>query len=120
MCRRSFLACAFLTSFSLSLETSDLRKAQPQEKPKAKQPPDASLAPIQDQPGLPGVLLIGDSISIGYTIPVREALAGKANVHRAAENCGPTRRGVERLDTLAGPGAVGRDPLQLRPARPED
>ncbi len=29
------------------------------------------LVPIEDQPGLPRVLLIGDSISKGYTLPVR-------------------------------------------------
>ena len=34
----------------------------------------------QDVPGLPRILLIGDSISIGYTEPVREALKDKANV----------------------------------------
>jgi hypothetical protein len=27
-----------------------------------------ALAPIEDQPGLPRVLLIGDSVSIGYTL----------------------------------------------------
>ncbi len=36
------------------------------------------LAPIEDQPGLPRVLLIGDSISIGYTQPVRDLLKEKA------------------------------------------
>jgi lysophospholipase L1-like esterase len=102
--RRSLLAFAFLTSISLCLGTGAGAQAQTQEKPKAKQSPDPSLAPIQDQPGLPRVLLIGDSISMGYTIPVREALAGKANVHRPAENCGPTRRGVERLDAWLGQG----------------
>lgn len=38
-------------------------------------------------PHLPNVLLLGDSISIGYTIPVRRQLLGKANVHRPPENC---------------------------------
>lgn len=52
--------------------------------------------------GLPRVLLLGDSISIGYTVPVREALAGRANVHRAPENCGPTIRGLERLADWLG------------------
>ena len=33
-----------------------------------------SLAPIQDTPGLPRVLLIGDSISMYYTVPVRTTL----------------------------------------------
>ena len=34
------------------------------------------------QPNLPNVLLLGDSISIGYTLQVRELLHGKANVYR--------------------------------------
>ena len=38
---------------------------------------------------LPRVLLIGDSISIGYTVAVRSLLKGKANVHRIPENGGP-------------------------------
>jgi acyl-CoA thioesterase-1 len=50
------------------------------------------------------VLLIGDSISIGYTLPVREALRGKANVHRIPENGGPTSRGVEKIDAWLGDG----------------
>lgn len=53
-------------------------------------------------PKLPNVLLIGDSISIGYTIPVREALEGEANVFRPATNCGPTTRGIEQLDQWLG------------------
>jgi lysophospholipase L1-like esterase len=48
------------------------------------------------------VLIIGDSISIGYTVPVREALQGKANVHRPAANCGPTTRGVQSIDQWLG------------------
>jgi acyl-CoA thioesterase-1 len=72
-------------------------------KPAAKKAPNPAFLPIEDKPGLPRVLLIGDSISIGYTLPVREALAGKANVHRPAANCGPTIRGVANLDAwLAG------------------
>ena len=42
---------------------------------------------IEDVKGLPRVLLIGDSISIGYTLPVRNLLYGKANVHRPPVNC---------------------------------
>ena len=60
--------------------------------------------PIEDDPALPRVLLLGDSISVGYTLPVRAKLAGEANVHRPQENCGPTSRGVERLDTWLGDG----------------
>ena len=49
---------------------------------------------VADDPKLPRVLLIGDSVSRGYTLAVRSALAGKANVHRAPENCGPTANGL--------------------------
>jgi acyl-CoA thioesterase-1 len=100
--RRSLTAWALLATFSLSIVPG--ATAQTQEKPKAKRPADPSLVPIEDQPDLPRVLLIGDSISMGYTIPVREALKGKANVHRPAENCGPTSRGVERLESWLGQG----------------
>jgi acyl-CoA thioesterase-1 len=60
------------------------------------------FAPIQDVPGLPRVLLLGDSISIGYTLKVRELLAGRANVHRPPENCNYTAFGLKRLDTWLG------------------
>jgi lysophospholipase L1-like esterase len=53
---------------------------------------------VPDNPDLPRVLLIGDSVSRGYTLAVRKALAGKANVHRAPENCGGTANGLKKLD----------------------
>lgn len=53
---------------------------------------------VRDNPALPRVLLIGDSVSRGYTQAVRRALAGKANVHRAPANCGPTATGIKRID----------------------
>src|SRR5690606_25488906 len=55
------------------------------------QTPNPVFAPIQDVPGLPRVLLIGDSISVGYTLPVRKLLEGKANVHRIPVNAQHTR-----------------------------
>lgn len=72
-----------------------------QSTPTARKPLDA-MAPVTDDPKLPRVLLIGDSISIGYTPAVREALLGEANVHRPLENCGPTTRGIEKLDKWLG------------------
>lgn len=59
---------------------------------------------VKDDPSLPRVLLIGDSISRGYTLPVRDALAGKVNVHRAPENCGSTKRGLEKMEVWLGDG----------------
>lgn len=66
--------------------------------------PSPVLAAITDTPGLPRVLLIGDSISMGYTLPVRAKLAGQANVHRPPVNCGDTARGVASLDQWLGTG----------------
>ena len=59
---------------------------------------------VEDDPKLPRVLLIGDSVSRGYTLPTRKALAGKVNVHRAPENCGPTANGLKKLDIWLGDG----------------
>ena len=53
---------------------------------------------VKDDARLPRVLLIGDSVSRGYTMAARKQLAGKANVHRAPENCGGTANGLKKLD----------------------
>lgn len=58
-----------------------------------------AYVPITERPELPRVLLLGDSISIGYTLPVRARLAGRANVLRPPENCADTGVGLERLAT---------------------
>jgi acyl-CoA thioesterase-1 len=63
-----------------------------------------SLEKITDVPGLPRVLLIGDSISMGYTLPVRKRLDGKANVHRIPVNGGPTTNGIANLKKWLGDG----------------
>ena len=67
-------------------------------KPKRPNP----MAPIKEMPGLPRVLLIGDSISIGYTLPTRALLEGKVNLHRIPTNGGPTIKGLEQIDTWLG------------------
>ncbi|MEW4561850.1 SGNH/GDSL hydrolase family protein [Bremerella sp. JC770] len=60
-------------------------------------------------PNLPNVLILGDSISIGYTLQVRKLLDGKANVFRPhtadgkrPENCSGTTKGVVSLDRWLG------------------
>ena len=60
---------------------------------------------ITPDPKLPNVLILGDSISIGYTLHVRELLKGKANVFRPhrpdgkrPENCSGTTAGIQRID----------------------
>jgi lysophospholipase L1-like esterase len=61
-----------------------------------------AFAEVVEAPGLPRVLIIGDSISIGYTPDLQKKLIGKANVHRVPVNAGPTTRGVEQLDQWLG------------------
>lgn len=72
--------------------------------PARKAAPHPSLAPVQDVAGLPRVLLIGDSISMGYTVPVRKLLGGKANVHRIPANGGPTSNGIANIEKWLGNG----------------
>jgi hypothetical protein len=62
------------------------------------------LLHAQSKTKLPNVLLIGDSISLGYTKFVQEMLEGKANVQHAlnpkggAENCAGTTNGLKNID----------------------
>lgn len=65
---------------------------------------DPAFEAVQDDPNLPRVLLIGDSISIGYTAPTRKLLQGKANVHRIGENGGPTTHGLKNIKKWLGDG----------------
>src|ERR1041384_3026563 len=81
------LLAAFLPAFA---QTNDFSPQSP------------AFAPVVDQPGLPRVLLIGDSISIGYTVVVRKELAGKANVHRIPENGADTANGLKKIDEWLG------------------
>ena len=59
---------------------------------------------IKDEPGLPRVLLIGDSVSIGYTLQVRALLKGTANVHRIPINGGATEVGLANMKAWLGDG----------------
>ena len=92
-------ACFVLLSLCLCLPLPAQEKAAKQERRV-----NPVLAPIQDVPGLPRVLLMGDSISMGYTLPVRKLLEGKANVHRIPQNGGPTKNGIANLDKWLGSG----------------
>ncbi|MBL9213976.1 MAG: SGNH/GDSL hydrolase family protein [Opitutaceae bacterium] len=71
---------------------ADLGEKRPPAEPKV------ALVPGTDVAGLPRVLIIGDSISGGYTPIVREQLRGRANVHRYDENSRDTNYGLTRLD----------------------
>jgi acyl-CoA thioesterase-1 len=71
---------------------STLHAADTPAKPKVATPPE--FVAITDDPKLPRVLLMGDSVSIAYALEVRKLLAGVANVHRVPANCGSTKVAV--------------------------
>jgi hypothetical protein len=56
----------------------------------------------QPQKKLPRVLILGDSISMGYTDLVRKELQGTAEVHRPRENCQHTAHGLSRIKAWLG------------------
>jgi acyl-CoA thioesterase-1 len=60
------------------------------------------MAPIEEIRNLPNVLVIGDSISIGYTLPTRALLKGKVNLHRIPTNGGPTTKGIAEIEKWLG------------------
>lgn len=69
-----------------------------------------------DDPSLPRVLVIGDSISVNYHEAAKAALAGIANYHRVEGNAGPSDRGVICTELWLGdytlPG-LGWDVIQF-------
>jgi sialate O-acetylesterase len=64
--------------------------------------PQRQFCQVVEDPKLPRALLIGDSISIDYTEPVRDLLAGKVNVQRIPWNGGDTNNGLARLNEAIG------------------
>lgn len=63
---------------------------------------NAAAQAAAEVPGLPRVLIIGDSISIGYTPFVQELLKGRANVIHAPGNNSSTVTGLKGLDAWLG------------------
>ena len=57
---------------------------------------------VSPQDQLPKVLIIGDSISWGYTSCVAEMLKGQAVVKHCPANAGPTMRGIANIDRWLG------------------
>jgi lysophospholipase L1-like esterase len=93
------MKCVFVAvTIGLSLVLSGTAAAQDKKKI------DPAFEPVKDDPKLPRILLIGDSISIGYTVPTRKLLAGKANVHRNEGNGGPTDNGTKNINKWLGDG----------------
>ena len=87
-------------------DSSAPKKAPAKQKPapQKKDPFKDPFANPTDNTALPRVLLIGDSISIGYTPRVRKLLDGKANVHRPNTNCRWSAFGAEHVGDWTGNG----------------
>lgn len=92
----------FTTLFFLVALTATVFAQVAKAPAKKERKPHPSLAKVVDVPGLPRVLLIGDSISMGYTLDVRAMLKGKANVHRIPTNGGPTTNGLKNIKAWLG------------------
>jgi acyl-CoA thioesterase-1 len=58
----------------------------------------SSLRFYKGDPNLPNVLIIGDSISIGYTPEVRNLLNKVVNIYRVPDNAENTTHTLENLD----------------------
>ena len=63
--------------------------------------PEITVA-AKGEADLPRVLLLGDSISLGYEQPMRKLLAGRASVHHPPENCQSTAYGLKKIDQWLG------------------
>jgi acyl-CoA thioesterase-1 len=59
---------------------------------------------VEYDPSLPRILLVGDSISMGYTQDVRQMLKGKANVYRISGNGGDATRFLANYEKYLGAG----------------
>jgi len=64
--------------------------------------PGLGLAALEEHPALPRVLIIGDSISVGYTEPVQELLEGEAIVLRIPVNAQHSGYGLAHLEEWLG------------------
>ena len=96
--KRFILTALFLTA---AFQTARAELADKSELYTGKEYSNAFAMP-EDDPALPNVLLIGDSISIGYTVDVRKILKGKADVFRIPTNGQASDFGLQNLDKWLG------------------
>lgn len=103
---RRFIICLYVVNLIHPGDVGHCAFAEPPNKSstveKSRKPTHPALVEVEEDPRLPRVLLIGDSITMGYTQPIRVLLRNKANVQHPTENCGPSRRIVEHLDEYLG------------------
>ncbi len=112
--KKSQLLCFWMAAFGLTgLQAEDLKtqnKTDSSAGPGAGQVVEAELhedvteafANPKSAGSLPRVLIVGDSISIGYTEPVRKNLKGIADVFRPSGNCQDTGVGLAQIRNWLG------------------
>lgn len=97
----------FATTFTYAAAAKPKTASNPESGSKAETKKAKEAWETIPDPSLPNVLILGDSISIGYHLETRKLLDGKANVFRplkttknqvAAENCSGTLHGVQNID----------------------
>ena len=101
-----FSAVVFLFS-GMQASTLGAEKEKSHETPVQAELRESLKEPFKNPPdihGLPRVLIIGDSISIGYTVPLRNLLDGKALVFRAPVNCNDSGTGLKNIEQWIGKG----------------
>jgi len=103
---RLFSVCSILSISSLLAQAEPTKESPSKKSEPGFYTPEADKNKLVDKveidPELPKVLILGDSISMGYTNMVRDGLKGKANVVRPKDNCGDTVIGLEKLDAWLG------------------
>jgi hypothetical protein len=95
------MVCVSLASVAVAQEVAPT-DAKPAKRARAAARQNPAFAYVDEDPALPRVLLIGDSISIGYTLATRKLLEGRANVLRIPTNGGDTTRGIENIASWLG------------------
>lgn len=88
--------------FGLVLSTGSLFGAEKEFYTPKEDKAELKKVKIEKDESLPNVLLVGDSISIGYTPLLIEQLKGKANVSRVNTNCGDSNKGVKKMKKWLG------------------
>lgn len=101
----SYLVCS-QDSRKMDVSTKYYLNEQEWESVKSKIAPQISKRPpmafVKSNPALPNLLVIGTSISIGYTPYLREALTGITNTYRIPENSNSTEISLSRIDFWLG------------------
>ncbi|MDF1741635.1 MAG: SGNH/GDSL hydrolase family protein [Verrucomicrobiales bacterium] len=97
------ITVVFTLLFLAGFARSQTGVITPGEASKETRKTNSAFAKVIDDPTLPRVLIIGDSISIGYTAGTRELLAGKVNLHRVPGNAGDTGIGLAGLSKWLDP-----------------